>query len=65
MVGSWRRWSTSYGIWMTSCLTRWMSTWEVEEEADDNMEVEEEVDDNMENELDGIILEVVDGIKEG
>ena len=38
---------------------------EVEEEADDNMEVEEEVDDNMENELDGIILEVVDGIKEG
>ena len=38
---------------------------EVEDEADDNMEVEEEVDDNMENELDGIILEVVDGIKEG
>ena len=38
---------------------------EVEEEADDNMEVEEEVDDNMENELDGIILEVVYGIKEG
>ena len=38
---------------------------EVEEEADDNMEVEEKVDDNMENELDGIILEVVDGIKEG
>ena len=38
---------------------------EVEEEADDNIEVEEEVDDIMENELDGIILEVVDGIKEG
>ena len=35
------------------------------DEVDVNMEVEEEVDDNMENELDGIILEVVDGIKEG
>ena len=38
---------------------------EVEEEAVDNMEVEEEVDDNMEDELDGITLEVVDGMKEG
>ena len=38
---------------------------EVEEDADENMEVEEEVDDNMENDLDGITLEVVDGMKEG
>ena len=38
---------------------------ELSDEVDVNMEVEEEVDDNMENELDGIILEVVDGIKEG
>ena len=32
---------------------------------DENMEVEEEVDGNMENDLDGITLEVVDGMKEG
>ena len=38
---------------------------EVEEDADENMEVEEEVDDNMENDLDGITLEIVDGMKEG
>ena len=38
---------------------------EMSDEVDVNMEVEEEVDDNMENQLDGIILEVVDGIKEG
>ena len=38
---------------------------EGQEEADDNMEVEEEVDDNLETELDGITLEVVDGLKEG
>ena len=38
---------------------------ELSDEVDVNMEVEEEADDNMENELDGIILEVEDGIKEG
>ena len=38
---------------------------ELSGELDANIEVEEEADDNMENELDGIILEVVDGIKEG
>ena len=38
---------------------------ELSDEVDVNMEVEEEVDDNMENEVDGIILEVVDRIKEG
>ena len=38
---------------------------ELSDEVDVNMEVEEEADDNMEKELDGIILEVVDGIKEG
>ena len=37
---------------------------ELSDEVDFNMEVEEEEDDNMENELDGIILEVVDGNKD-
>ena len=37
----------------------------MEEDRDDNIEVEEEVDDNMENDLYGITLEVVDGMKEG
>ena len=37
----------------------------MDDELSDEVNVNMEVDDNMENELDGIILEVVDGIKEG
>ena len=37
----------------------------MDDELSDEVDVNMEVDDNMENELDGIILEVVYGIKEG
>ena len=38
---------------------------ELSDEVDANIEMEEDADDNMENDLDGITLEVVDGMKEG